>query len=185
MKFARILKINDSRDEAQRILTLTYTNVKKRKYGTWVGTPITVERSINDVIPVDNALNESMLNPGILVNEENTSKLEKENNAKKDENASNDETATNDENDEIATNDENTNNDDSDEVVDTKMTGNNDKDENKDEIEKEITTMQEIKDDNKHIRKSERIRKQRYEIHPDDIGNNDDEKDKNYEKGLL
>ena len=62
------------------------------------------------------------------------------------------------------------------------MTGNNDKDENKDEIEKEITTMQEIKDDNKHIRKSERIRKQRYEIHPDDIGNNDDEKDKSYKR---
>ena len=178
MKFARILKINDSRDEAQRILTLTYTNIKKRKDGTWIGTPITVERSVNDVVPVDNALNESMLNPGILVNEENTSKLEKENNAKKDENASNDETATNDENDEIATNDENTNNDDSDEVVDTKMTSNNNKDENKDEIDKEITTMQEIKDDNKHIRKSERIRKQKYEIHPDDIGKIDDEKDK-------
>ena len=62
------------------------------------------------------------------------------------------------------------------------MTGNNDKDENKDENEKEITTMQEIKDDNKHIRKSERIRKQRYEIHPDDIGNNDDEKDKSYKR---
>ena len=173
MKFARILKINDSRDEAQRILTLTYTNIKKRKDGTWIGTPITVERSINDVIPVDNALNESMLNPGILVNEENTSNLEKENNAKKDENTSNDE---------IATNDENTNNDDSDEVVDNNMTENNDKDENKDENEKEITTMQEIKDDNKHIRKSERIRKQRYEIHPDDIGNNDDEKDKSYKR---
>ena len=62
------------------------------------------------------------------------------------------------------------------------MTGNNDKDENKDENEKEITTMQEIKDDNKHIRKSERIRKQRYEIHPDDIGNNDDEKNENYRR---
>ena len=33
---------------------------------------------------------------------------------------------------------------------------------------------------NKQTRKSERIKKQRYEIHPDDIGDNDDEKDKNY-----
>ena len=38
------------------------------------------------------------------------------------------------------------------------------------------------KNGNKHIRKSERIRKQRYEIHPDDIGNNDDEKDKSYKR---
>ena len=85
MKFARILKINDSRDEAQRILTLTYTNIKKRKDGTWIGTPIKVERSINDVIPIDNALNESMLNPSILVNEENTSTVEIENNDENDE----------------------------------------------------------------------------------------------------
>ena len=54
--------------------------------------------------------------------------------------------------------------------------------ENTDGNEKEISTIQEIKDGNKHIRKSERIRKQRYEIHPDDIGNNDDEKDKSYKQ---
>ena len=121
MKFARIIKVNDSRDEAQRILTLTYTNVKQRKDGTWIGTPITVERSINDIIPVDNALNESMLNPGILVNEENVF------NSKTDEIASNDENnenASNDENDKIASNDENgrvINNDENNE-----LTSNND-----------------------------------------------------------
>ena len=95
MKFARIIEINDSRDEAQRILTLTYTNVKQRKDGTWIGTPITVERSINDIIPVDNALNESMLNPGILANEVNNYI------------SKSDGVASNDENDGVASNDEN------------------------------------------------------------------------------
>merc|ERR1711872_349490 len=66
MKFARVLKINESKDNAQRILTLTYNNIKKRKDGNWIGIPMIVERSINDVIPIDNAVNESMLNPSIL-----------------------------------------------------------------------------------------------------------------------
>ena len=30
------------------------------------------------------------------------------------------------------------------------------------------------------VRRSERVRKQIYNIHPDDIGNNDDEDDENY-----
>ena len=30
------------------------------------------------------------------------------------------------------------------------------------------------------VRRSEKVRKQRYTIHPDDIGNNDDEDDENY-----
>ena len=48
--------------------------------------------------------------------------------------------------------------------------------------EKDISEIQETTDDNKHLRKSERIRKQRYDIHPDDIGDNDNEKDKNYKR---
>ena len=166
MKFARILKINDSRDEAQRILTLTYNNIKKRKDGTWIGTPISVERSINDVIPIDNALNESMLNPSILENEGNNP-----NNENYDET---DETAI-DKGDEIANNNE-------DEIVDIKTNGNNGKEDSTDEHSKGNKTTQEIRNDNKQVRKSERIRKQRYEIHPDDIGNNDDEKDKSYKQ---
>ena len=66
LKLARIVKIHDSRDETQRVVTLTYSNVKQNKDGKWIGTPITVDRSINDIIPVDDALNESMLNPSIL-----------------------------------------------------------------------------------------------------------------------
>ena len=33
------------------------------KKGEWIGTPITVERSVNDLVLVDDALDESMLNP--------------------------------------------------------------------------------------------------------------------------
>ena len=115
-----------------------------------------------------------MLNSGILVNGENTSNCEIENNAESDE------IAIGEDNDEIINDDEDINKVEKDEIVDTTINGNNE--ENKDENEKEIVTMQEIRDDNKHIRKSERIRKQRYEIHPDDIGNNDDEKDKSYKR---
>merc|ERR1711872_294251 len=62
MKIARVIKINESKDNAQRILTLEYNNVRKNKEGMWIGTPVTVERSINDVIPIDKAMNESAMN---------------------------------------------------------------------------------------------------------------------------
>ena len=42
----------------------------------------------------------------------------------------------------------------------------------------EVTRV--VENGNKQTRKSERIKKQRFEIHPDDIGDNDDEKDENY-----
>ena len=109
MKLARILKIHDSRDKTQRILTLTYNNVKQKKDGTWIGTPITVERSINDIIPVDKALNESMLNPNILRKNMNTSISELESVVSNDEINESNGFASNDESDEskrIASNDE-------------------------------------------------------------------------------
>ena len=162
MKFARVLKINDSRDEAQRILTLTYNNIKKRKDGNWTGTPISVERSINDVIPIDNALNESMLSPSVLEKEKHIADDEKVNET--DEN-------TIDDGNEVVNGNE-------DENIDEEV--NDEKKEDTDEqyTEKEITRT--VEGDNKQTRKSERIKKQRFEIHPDDIGDNDDEKDKNY-----
>ena len=61
LKLARIVKIHDSRDETQRVVTLTYYNVKQNKDGEWVGKPVEDDRSINDLILVDNALNESMI----------------------------------------------------------------------------------------------------------------------------
>ena len=66
LKIARIEKIHDSRDNTQRVVTLTYHNVRQNKDGDWVGTPVRVDRSISDLILVDDALNESMLNPSIL-----------------------------------------------------------------------------------------------------------------------
>ena len=63
LKLARIEKIHESRDNAQRVVTLTYHNVRLNKDGEWIGTPIQVDRCVNDLILVDNALNESMLNP--------------------------------------------------------------------------------------------------------------------------
>ena len=65
LKLARVEKIHDSRDDAQRVVTLTYNNVKINKDGEWVGTPVRVERSVNDLVIVDNALNDSMLSPQI------------------------------------------------------------------------------------------------------------------------
>merc|ERR1711893_486224 len=61
LKLARIDKIHGSRDNAQRVVTLTYNNVRVNKDGEWVGTPIQVERSVNDLVLVDNALNDSMI----------------------------------------------------------------------------------------------------------------------------
>ena len=56
LKLARIVEIHGSRDETQRIVTLNYHNVKQNKDGEWVGNPVIVDRSINDIIPVDDAL---------------------------------------------------------------------------------------------------------------------------------
>ena len=178
MRFARVLKINESKDNAQRILTLTYNNIKKRKDGNWTGIPTTVERSINDVIPIDTALNESMLSPSML-EKEIAIDIDKI-----DENA-------------LTNNDEKTNENDEtildgitgdeklieDKLNDEEDTNINDENKNcdgekKDDKKKEITRKGE--DSNKHTRRSERIRKQRVEVHPDDIGDNDDENDKNY-----
>ena len=69
LKIARIEKIHASRDNAQRVVTLTYHNVSKNKDGKWIGTPVRVDRSVNDLIIVDDALSDSMLNPNIQKDE--------------------------------------------------------------------------------------------------------------------
>ena len=191
MKFARVLKINDSKDNAQRILTLAYNNIKKRKDGNWTGTPITVERSIYDIIPIDIALNESMLSPSIL--EKGKHIIIDENIGEIDENIFNDTDETVDESDKNTLGDitidenidETTLNDrnegeigNNDENSVEKMIDVEEKDTDDQHIKKGITKKEES--GNKQTRKSEWIKKQRVEIHPDDIGDNDDEKDKNY-----
>ena len=75
LNIARINKIKESRDNVQRVVILTYHNISKNRNGKWIGTPMTVERSVNDLILVDDALNESMLSPKVKENEIETNFL--------------------------------------------------------------------------------------------------------------
>ena len=68
LKIARIDEIKESRDNVQTVVILTYHNISKNKNGKWVGTPITVERSVKDLILVDDSLSESMLSPRVVEN---------------------------------------------------------------------------------------------------------------------
>ena len=126
-----------------------------------------------------------MLNPGILENKVNNYI------------SKSDGVASNDENDGVASNNEingvasinETNSINVGEVEDKNMkcentTINDEKEKKKDTNinDSGISTIQEVEDVDKNVRRSERIRKQRYEIHPDDIGNNDDGKDENYKR---
>ena len=74
LKIARIEEIKESRDDAQRVFVVTYHNVGMIKRGDRIGTPVTVERSVNDLVLVDDAVDESMLKPELQNNEirENT-----------------------------------------------------------------------------------------------------------------
>ena len=150
MKIARIDEIKESGDNAQRVVVLTYHNVGKNRNGKWIGTPITIERSVNDLILVDDALNESMLNPKVKEHE-----IENDNNETK--------------NDEV----------EEDEKQSAEAVDNNEgnieslEDELTDEIENNGTSNKAMQ----IVRRSNRNRNQRYNIHPDEIGENDDEKD--------
>ena len=156
MKLARVLQINESKDNAQRILTLEYNNIKKNKDGDWIGTSKIVERSINDVIPVDKAVNESMLNPTILekVITDGTSKIDEEVIGEEDEEIQ----GINERNEVNDTDEITLNNDDSGNKV-------NDNDESVNQ---------------KQVRRSGRIKKQLVNINPEDIGDNDNENDEDY-----
>ena len=127
-----------------------------------MGIPMIVERSINDVIPIDNAVNESMLNPSIL---------EKE--------------ITNEINevDEIVLVQEEDETNEDDEIIPDNISGNNKTTLDIDD-ETKVENVEKEKDDsgnesNKQTRRSERIKKQRVEINPDDIGE-DNENDEDY-----
>ena len=157
MKIARVIKINESKDNAQRILTLEYSNIRKNKEGKWIGTPVTVERSINDVIPIDKAMNESAMNLSRIELDE-----------------------TNELND-----DENIMDDNNIEGILEEVAGNEDLNRNDDYESKEDDNLEDklekCKNKNKiQVRRSERIKKRIKDINPEDIGENDDAKDKNY-----
>ena len=104
---------------------------------------MTVDRSIDDIIPVDAALNDSMLNCGKLSG--NTATTNEENDSER-----------KDEDDEELENDgENT--------VEN---------EEANQADKECNTVQ--------LRRSERVRKQRMKLNPDDIGNDENDSDEDY-----
>ena len=65
---------------------------------------------------------------------------------------------------------------------DTDKDGNKVTSRNQETIDKENKTNKESPKtlENIQTRRSERVRKQRYNIHPDDIGNDDDETDQDY-----
>ena len=50
-----------------RVVVVTYQNINLNKKGEWIGNQVTVERCVSDVILVDDALNESMLNPKLKI----------------------------------------------------------------------------------------------------------------------
>ena len=153
LKLARIEKVHDSRDNTQRVVTLTYHNVRLNKDGDWVGTPVQVDRCINDLILVDNALNESMLNPKLLEKADNSPK-DRKHEEKKDEN----------------------------EEIDGKGDDDTTMNEITEPIEMrndENDTVDEAKNDH-NVRRSSRQHKQRIEINPDEIGDCDDKNDPDY-----
>ena len=158
LKLAKIEKIHDSRDDTQRVVTLTYHNVRLNKDGEWIGTPVKVDRCINNLIMVDDALNESMLNPSIL--EKANTKLTS------DENDGND-GARDDKNDEV---------DDNNEIDDARNDGTNEFNELRNDESDEIDQTDNVQS----VRRSSRKHKQRIELNPDEIGDCDNENDPDY-----
>ena len=70
LRLARVDKIHDSRDGSQRIVGVTYQNVRRNKDGQWIGMATKVERCVKDIILVDSALNDATLHPVAEANTE-------------------------------------------------------------------------------------------------------------------
>merc|ERR1711893_2946 len=138
---------------------LEYNNIKKNKEGIWIGTPVKVERSINDVIPIDKAINESVMNLSVSKTE-----LDDTDGVHDDGNIINERTVEG--NTEEITGSENLNHND-----------NHESNEDNDSTDK-IDNYESI--DKIPVRRSERIKKRLKDISPEDIGENDNAKDKDY-----
>ena len=160
MKLARVLQINESKDNAQRILTLEYNNIKKNKEGNWIGTPKIVERSINDVILVDKAINESLLNSGLSVTDvEVTGGIHGD--------------------DENTIHEENVNGKTG-ELIESEELNQNDNSKTKEDNDSVDRNDNHEMGNQMQVRKSGRIRKQLVDLNPEDIGDNDNANDKDY-----
>ena len=166
LKLTRIEEIKKSRDDAQRVVVVTYHNIGINKKGEWIGTPVTVERSVNDLVLVDDALDESMLNPEVENMDMRTNIDDQASGNNEDIGSENQETQ--------------------------RIFVNNEKTENKDDqLKKEIImddpgdniTIEKRKIENEpniEVRRSQRKRNQRIDIQPKQIGGCDDAKDVDY-----
>ena len=125
----------------------------------WVGTPVIVERSINDVIPIDKAMNESVMNLNVSKTE-----LDDTDGVHDDGNIINERTVEG--NTEEVTGSEDLNYND-----------NHESNEDNDSTDK-IDNYESI--DKIPVRRSERIRKRIVDLNPEDIGDNDNANDKDY-----
>ena len=160
MKLARVLQINESKDNAQRILTLEYNNIKKNKEGNWIGTPKIVERSINDVILIDKAINESLLNSGSSETEVKV-------------------TGGTREDDENIIHEENVNGE-TEELIESENLNQNDNSKIKEDNESVDKNDNHEAGNQIQVRKSGRIRKRIVDLNPEDIGDNDNANDEDY-----
>ena len=177
LKFARVERIHESRDNAQRVVTLTYNNIRMNKNGDWIGTPVTVDRSVNDLVLVDNALNDSMLGSRLAAKKDEScekKKIANDDEISKD-NIMNDDKALEITNPETS----NTDNDDSINTIEK------DDDNKEAEEDPEPRTVIDENDDGENrsgteVRKSTRKRVQRMIIEADDIGDCDTKNDPDY-----
>ena len=180
LKFARIDKIHKSRDNAQRVVTLTYNNVRMNKNGDWIGTPVTVDRSVNDLVLVDNALNDSMLGPKAMITKKN--ELHQKEKAPNDDDDGINESNTSDD-DTVTTTITPVNDSKSTEANENMTTSDTEEPETKEDPEP-VTVVNE-NDDTKEetdakARRSSRKRVQQMVIETDDIGDCDNENDPDY-----
>ena len=149
------------------------------KNGDWVGTPVTVDRSVNDLVLVDNALSDSMLGPKMITKKNDLH--EKEKTADDDEISKN--SITDD--DKISATTAPVNSDNAN--VDSNDANENSNDIKEAEIEEDLESATIIVEDDgigkesgTGARKSARKRVQRMVIEADDIGDCDNENDPDY-----
>ena len=178
LKFVRINKIHGSRDNAQRVVTLKYNNVRMNKNGDWIGTPVTVDRSVNDLVLVDNALNDSMLGPKAMITKKN--ELHQKEKASNDDGINENNTA---DDDTMTTTTAPVNGNELTDANDNMTTSQKEEPETKEDPE-HVTVVNENDDTkeklNTKARRSVRKRVQQMVIETDDIGDCDNENDPDY-----
>ena len=180
--------IQKSRDNAQRVVTLTYNNIKLNKKGDWIGTPVTVDRSVNDLVLVDNALSDSMLGPRVKKDESQEIKDDNDDNGNdEDEEEMKDDNTKKDDDD----NDGDGNDDDALEIEDNSTKDDNKNaeedarivDDKKNDVQEENAKDNDGKNEpGNGVRRSARKKVQRITIEADDIGDCDTENDPDYEE---